>query len=87
MNRYVLRFAGKGSPVGGDAAASARAVVVREGGRVVDDATNMLLVDAHSAVAETLSRLLPDWRVSPEVGVPVPSVPRPRVTRATGAKR
>ncbi len=85
MSRYVLRYAGEPRPHATESGVDTAEVVVRAGGRVIDDAPDMLLVEANATVVRTLVHLLPDWQVNAETMTPPPQVPRPAVR--TGAAR
>jgi hypothetical protein len=54
---------------------------------VIDDAPDMLLVEASAATARTIAHLLPDWQVNADAMTPVPRVPRPVVRATTRARR
>ena len=87
MSRYVLRYAGNQPRHGGESGVDTAEVVVRAGAKVIDDAPDMLLVEASATVARTLSHALPDWQLSAEASVPLPAVPRPAVRTAARGRR
>jgi hypothetical protein len=62
-------------------------VVARAGGRVIDDAPDMLLVEANATVVRTLVLLLPDWQLNAETVTPPPQVPRPAVRSGVSRSR
>ncbi len=78
MSRYVLRYAGA-TPRHAESGVDTVEVVVRAGAKVIDEAPDMLLVDASARAARTLAHLLPEWELCAEVVTPLPSVPRPAV--------
>jgi hypothetical protein len=86
MNRYVLRYLGEGSAGGRSSTPQASQTVQRAGGRVIDDAHDMLLVEANAATGKAIEKLLPEWALSREVLTPVPSAPRPAVRTAAARK-
>lgn len=81
MSRYILRYAGT-SPRHAESGVDTVEVVVRAGAKVIDDAPDMLLVEANARAARTIAHLLPEWQLNPEAVMPLPAVPRPSV-RAT----
>lgn len=78
MSRYVLRYSGT-APRHAESGVDTVEVVVRAGAKVIDEAPDMLLVDASARVARNIAHLLPEWRLDVEVVTPLPSVPRPTV--------
>jgi hypothetical protein len=87
MSRYVLRYAGSQPRHGGESGVDTAGVVVRAGAKVIDDAPDMLLVEANAGVARTLAHLLPEWQINAEVMTPLPRVPRPVVRAAARGRR
>jgi hypothetical protein len=87
MSRYVLRYAGNLPHHGDESSVDTTEVVVRAGAKVIDNAPGMLLVEATATVARSLPHLLPQWQLSAETSVPVPSVPRPVVRAAARGRR
>jgi hypothetical protein len=87
MSRYVLRYAGNQPRHGGESGVDTAEVVARAGGKVIDDAPDMLLVEAKAGVARSLAHLLPEWKINPEAMTPVPRVPRPAVRTAARSRR
>lgn len=87
MSRYVLRYAGKQPHHGRESSVDTAEVVVRAGAKVIDDAPDMLLVEAKAGVARTLAHLLPEWQINAEAMTPVPRVPRPAVRTAVRSRR
>jgi hypothetical protein len=87
MSRYVLRYAGTQSRHGGESGVDTAEVVSRAGGKVIDDAPDMLLVEANAGVARSIALLLPEWSISAEVMTPVPRMPRPAVRAAVRGRR
>jgi hypothetical protein len=81
MKRYVLRYAG--ASAANDSCPEASRLVRRAGGRVIDDAPNMLLVEGSPATCKALAELLPDWTLSLDAVTPLPGVPRPAVRGAS----
>lgn len=86
MGRYVLRYAGT-TPRHAESGVDTAALVARAGAKVIDDAPDMLLVEASAPVARSLAHLLPQWQLSAETSVPLPSVPRPVVRAAARGRR
>jgi hypothetical protein len=86
MSRYILRYAGT-SPRHAESGVDTATVVARAGAKVIDDAPDMLLVEANAATARTIAHLLPDWQVNADAMTPVPRVPRPAVRSPTRARR
>jgi hypothetical protein len=86
MSRYILRYAGT-SPRHAESGVDTATVVARAGAKVIDDAPDMLLVEASAAAARTIAHLLPDWQVNADAMTPVPRVPRPAVRSTTRARR
>jgi hypothetical protein len=87
MSRYVLRYAGP-TPRHAESGVDTAEVVARTGAKVIDDAPDMLLVEASAAAARTIAHLLPEWQMNAEVMTPLPAVPRPNVgTHARPAAR
>jgi hypothetical protein len=86
MSRYVLRYAGT-SPRHAESGVDTATVVARAGAKVIDDAPDMLLVEASAATARTIAHLLPDWQVNADAMTPVPRVPRPAVRSPARARR
>jgi hypothetical protein len=87
MSRYVLRYAGNQPHPGRESSLDTAEVVVRAGAKVIDDAPDMLLVEANAGVARTLAHLLPEWHINAEKMTPVPRVPRPMVRTAVRSRR
>lgn len=87
MSRYVLRYAGNQPRHGGESGIDTVEVVVRAGAKVIDDAPDMLLVEASATVARMLAHALPEWQFSSEMTVPLPAVPRPAVRTAARGRR
>jgi hypothetical protein len=87
MSRYVLRYTGTAPRHGGESGVDTVEVVVRAGAKVIDDAPDMLLVEANAGVARTLVHLLPEWQIAVETMTPVPGVPRPAVRAPARSKR
>jgi hypothetical protein len=87
MGRYVLRYIGSQSHLIGSSRVDTCEAVVQAGGRVLDDAPTMLLVEGPSTLKRALKQLLPDWQLAPESLTPVPAVPRPQLQNATRARR
>lgn len=86
MSRYVLRYAGT-TPRHAESGVDTAEVVVRAGAKVIDDAPDMLLVEASARVARSLEHLLPEWQMNAEVMTPLPAVPRPSVRAAARGRR
>ena len=86
MSRYILRYAGT-SPRHAESGVDTAEVVVRAGARLIDDAPNMMLVEANALVARNLAHLLPEWQVNAEVVTPLPGVPRPALRAAARGRR
>jgi len=82
MSRYVLRYSGNQPRHLGESGVDTAAVAVNAGARVIDDAPDMLLVEANSNVARKLTHLLPEWQVCAETVTPLPRVPRPAIRAA-----
>jgi hypothetical protein len=78
MSRYVLRYAGT-TPRHAESGVDTAEVVARAGAKVIDDAPDMLLVEANARAARTIAHLLPEWQMNAEVMTPLPAVPRPSV--------
>jgi len=87
MTRYVLRYAGSQPRHGGESSLDTAEVVVRAGAQVIDEAPDMMLVEAKAAVARTLAHLLPEWQVCAEAMTPLPRVPRPAVRAVARGRR
>ncbi|MBC7954402.1 MAG: hypothetical protein H7Y33_00850 [Cytophagales bacterium] len=87
MGRYVLRYAGNQPRHGSESGVDTAEVVLRAGAKVIDDAPDMLLVEANAGVARTLAHLLPEWQINAEAMTPVPRVPRPAVRTAARGRR
>lgn len=87
MSRYVLRYAGSQPLHAGEAVVDTAEVVARAGGKVIDDAPDMLLVEANARVATALEHLLPEWRVCAEAMTAMPRMPRPAVRAAARGRR
>lgn len=81
MSRFVLRYRGP-SPRHAESGVDTAAVVVRAGAKVLDDAPNMLLVEASARAARNIEHLLPEWELNAEVVTPMPGVARPAVRAA-----
>ncbi|MBX3622517.1 MAG: hypothetical protein KF891_21330 [Rhizobacter sp.] len=86
MSRYVLRYTGP-TPRHAESGLDTAEVVVRAGARLIDDAPDMMLVEANAVVARKLGHLLPEWQVNAEAVTPVPRVPRPTVRAAARGRR
>jgi hypothetical protein len=86
MSRYVLRYAGTSSRHAESGVDTAE-VVARAGAKLIDDAPNMMLVEANARVARNLALLLPEWQLNAEVVTPLPGVPRPAVRAAARSRR
>ena len=82
MSRYVLRYSGNQPRHHGESGVDTAAVAAGAGARVIDDAPDMLLVEANSNVARKLTHLLPEWQVCAETVTPLPRVPRPAIRAA-----
>jgi hypothetical protein len=82
MSRYVLRYSGSQPRHHGESGVDTAAVAAGAGARVIDDAPDMLLVEANSNVARKLTHLLPEWQVCAETVTPLPRVPRPAIRAA-----
>jgi hypothetical protein len=77
MPRYVVRYKGAGDPT-----PNAREHIRAEPeATVVDESDRMVLIDAPAKVAETLGKKLPDWSVTSEQVIPLPTDPRPKIRR------
>ena len=77
MPRYVVRFNGQGSPP-----ASAREHIrAHPETKVVDESERMVLIDAPQSAADALNKALPEWSVTPERTIPLPTDPRPKARR------
>lgn len=76
MSRYVLRYAGP-SPRHAESGVDTAEVVARTGAKVIDDAPDMLLVEASASAARTIAHLLPEWQMNAEAMTPLPAMPRP----------
>ena len=87
MGRYVLRYTGTLPSHGSDGVLDTTEVVLRAGARVIDDAPDMLLVEANASVARNLVHLLPQWQIAAETMTPVPGVPRPAVSPTARSRR
>ncbi len=88
MSRYVLRYSGSDPQhCGGDATIDAPEVVTRAGGRVIDEAPGMLLIEVNAIAAKTLQLLLPGWRLSLETMTPAPAMPLPGQHPAARGRR
>jgi hypothetical protein len=87
MSRYVLRYTGPLPRHGGESGVDTAEVVVRAGAKLIDDAPDMLLVEANAGVARTLAHLLPEWQIAAETMTPVPGVPRPAVRSPARSRR
>lgn len=86
MSRYVLRYAGT-TPRHGESGVDTAEVVARAGGKVIDDARDMLLVECNARVSREIAHLLPEWQVHAEVVTPLPRMPRPAVGAARARRR
>ena len=75
--RYVVRFKGAGAPP----PAAREHIRAHPDTQVVDESERMLLIDAPESVAETLGKALPDWSVTSERMIPLPTDPRPKIRR------
>ncbi|HET7792418.1 MAG TPA: hypothetical protein VFL64_03440 [Rhizobacter sp.] len=87
MSRYVLRYTGTLPSHGSESGVDTLEVVLRAGAKVLDDAPDMLLVEANASVARTLEHLLPQWQIAAEATTPVPGVPRPALRPAARSRR
>jgi hypothetical protein len=83
MSRYVLRYAGP-TPRHAESGLDTAEVVARAGAKVIDDAPDMLLVEANANAARTIAHLLPEWQMNAEVMTPLPAVPRPSLGTSLG---
>jgi hypothetical protein len=72
-----VRFKGAGAPP----PAAREHIRAQPGTDVVDESDHMLLIDAPEGVAETLGKALPDWSVTSERTIPLPTDPRPKIRR------
>ncbi|MBT9526632.1 MAG: hypothetical protein IV105_15355 [Rhizobacter sp.] len=86
MSRYVLRYAGT-TPRHAESGVDTAALVARAGAKVIDDAPDMLLVEASASTARTIAHLLPDWQINADAMTPLPRVPRPAVRATPRARR
>lgn len=86
MSRYVLRYAGS-APRHAESGLDTAEVVLRAGAKLIDDAPNMMLVEANAVVARKLAHLLPEWQLNAEAVTPLPAVPRPVVRAAARGRR
>ncbi len=86
MSRYVLRYAGT-TPRHAESGVDTAMVVLRAGAKVIDDAPDMLLVEASASTARTIAHLLPEWQINAEAMTAVPRVPRPVVRASPRARR
>jgi hypothetical protein len=74
MDRFILRFTGKGEPPADDI----RRIRELSHAQVIDTSPRMLLVEAPSTSLNALVRSMPAWTVSAERFVPLPDS-RPKV--------
>jgi hypothetical protein len=74
MDRFILRFTGKGEPPAEDI----RRIRELSHAQVIDTSPRMLLVEAPSTSLNALVRSMPAWTVSAEHFVPRPD-PRPKL--------
>jgi hypothetical protein len=86
MSRYVLRYAGT-TTRHAESGVDTAEVVARAGAKVIDDAPNMLLVEANAQAARTIAHLLPEWEMNAEGMTPIPAVPRPSVRAPARGRR
>jgi hypothetical protein len=76
MERFIVRFTGKGEPPAEDINQIRKMPQLR----VVDSSPRMLLVDAPHAELDALIRSMPSWVLSPEKFFPIPD-PRPKLRK------
>ncbi len=86
MSRYVLRYAGS-TPRHVESGVDTATVVARAGAKVIDDAPDMLLLEASASTARTIAHLLPEWQINVEAMIVLPRVPRPAVRATARARR
>ncbi len=79
MGRYIVRYVGEGLRP----AAEAQRIRETPGLKVLDDATQMMLVEASAGKLRELMDSLPDWTWTPERSIRLPD-PRPRPRRKPG---
>ncbi|MFM7518949.1 MAG: hypothetical protein ACKO9B_00610 [Planctomycetota bacterium] len=81
MQRFVLRFTGKGAA----AAADLARISATSGVSVIDTTSRMVLVEASGATSGRLADSLDGWICVPEQGIGQPD-PRPRPIRSPETK-
>jgi hypothetical protein len=77
LNRFILRFRGDEKP--NDQIDRIRAL---PGIKLLDVSPRMLLVEGRGDLLRDLIKSMPDWVLTPQATVSLPTDPRPRIARA-----